>query len=757
MPETPSWEFLLQQDGDRAWLSIDTPTVEILEGRYRIAAKSNYKNVPVEVLIRHDATEEDPPKRRVQKHTYQTNQKGLMVVIPYTELEPGLWEFRCTHQAPIEGLENPTHSIQFHVLPNEADPLEDWNFDWTDTEDEELAAFSIAPEEPTQNLTQNATVSASIAPETVVEPTVVEPVVEPAEPAVEPVADITADTNPSETTEPSPISQAETLLAGKSVSEILQLATQQSDQLADEVLHEYGLASDDDNADETAIAATVASPQTFPQESEFDGDSSLPRDLLGLSIVLDQDIYVVQRGQTFVLSGRLIPDFVSESPLILNQAELSVCLRDPQTAEVLLETSEVIENQTLPAALTYPVQLPETLNTQLVLGEFILRDHTTETSPILASQPFTLTAAVQDLLDAVRQPKPAEFPNRNFAEGVPESPPVAPKAPTPLNLTFLNFVQAPKTQGENFMPVVGQVLPPQLYTAGAGEPGKRTIDLPNFGDRPPEATSDMPTQLEIPIPADFFVERPAEQPPAEDALAKEIEQLEIELEPQEAPALSPDPFFDLLSALAEKPAPSEELKAIADDVSDSSDLPEELVALLPPFTTVEIAPNPDPSDGEFVVDDEPILPVTDLVLARQQKTAEAFLERPANPLLLPDDQPVPEPTIALAATELEPGKPVLVTVKLPDVLPKIYVKLWINDRQSRAVLEPPRWIVDFTPNGLGNLEATAELTVPMGSVEVQIEAVTVEVMTNRESRKVSVDRPVLPSQQPDFLGEDFEV
>lgn len=746
MPETPSWEFLLQQDGDRAWLSIDTPTVEILEGRYRIAAKSNYKNVPVEVLIRHDATEEDPPKRRVQKHTYQTNQKGLMVVIPYTELQPGLWEFRCTHQAPIEGLENPTHSIQFHVLPNEADPLEDWNFDWTDTEDDELAAFSIAPEEPTQGFTQNATVAPSLVPETVVEA------------PVEPLADTTADTNRSETTETSPISQEETLLAGKSVSEILQLATQQSDQLADEVLHEYGLTSDDDNNDdETAIAATGSSPQTFAQDSEFDQDSALPANLLGLSIVLDQDIYVVQRGQTLVLTGRLIPDFVSESPLILSQAELSVCLRDPQTAEVLLETSEVVENQTLPAALTYPVQLPETLNTQLVLGEFILRDRTTATNPILASQPFTLTAAVQDLLDAVRQSQPAEYPNRNFAEGIPESPPLAPKAPTPLNLTFLNFVQAPKTQGENFTPVVGQVLPPLLYTSGANELGKRTIDLPNFGDRPLEATPDVPTQLEIPIPADFFVERPSEQPHTEDALAKEIEQLEIELEPDEAPALSPDPFFDRLSALAENPAPSEELKAVADDVIDSGDLPQELVALLPPFTTIEIAPNPDPSDGEFVVDDEPILPVTDLVLARQQKTAEAFLERPANPLLLPDDQPVPEPTITLAKTELEPGKPVLVTVKLPDVLPKIYVKLWINDRQSRAVLEPPRWIVDFTPNGLGDLEATAELTVPMGSVEVQIEAVTIEVMTNRESRKVSVDRPVLPSGEPDFLGEDFAV
>jgi hypothetical protein len=726
MPETPSWEFLLQQDGDRAWLSIDPPTVEILEGRYRVAAKSTCKNVAVEVLIRHDATEEDPPKRRIQKRLDRTNQKGLMVVIPYTELQPGLWEFRCTQRADSAESKGQTYCIQFQVLPRETDTLEDWNFDWGDAIDEEFDSFSAPEESPAPSSAVGETPSAAIA-EVVEVPSVHTPAPE---------------TFPVEATPA--LAQEEIPLAGKSIDEILQLATQQSNQLADEVLHEYGLTSDDEVPSEASPATPIRRDPlpTSPSEPE----------LPPLSIVLEQDTYIVQRGQTLDLCGELRSESAQE-PLTLSQVELSICLRDPQTAEVLLETRKNLENQTVPSALTYRLKLPETWNTQLVLGELILRDRTRAATPILASQSFTLTADVQDLLDAIRQRKAAEVRlDRSIAQKVLES--TTASANAPLNLTFLNFVQSPKTpQDENFVPVTGQILPPQLYPSAAPGTEKRSIELP-FSDPPPEPSSEIPTQLEIPLPTDFA--EPSTEPlQTEESLAADIEQLEIELDA--ADTAERDPFIDRLNTLAENATSSEELKAVAADVIDSSDLPEELVALLPPFTAMEIAPNPDPSEDEFVVDDELILPVTDLVRARQQEVAEAALSRPVNPLFLPEDQPVPEPAIFLAETELETGKPVPVTVQLPDVFPKIYVKLWINDRQNRSVLEPPRWIVDFTPNGLGKLEATTELRVPMGSVDVQIEAVTVEVMTNRESRKVSLDRRVLASEPSSFSVEDLNV
>src|SRR5437868_135475 len=90
------WEFLIQKDGDRSWLPLESPDVEILEGRYRVVARSSRVDTSVEVCISHIAIAEEPPKRRVQKRSSRTNHDGLIVVIPFTRLQPGIWELRCT-------------------------------------------------------------------------------------------------------------------------------------------------------------------------------------------------------------------------------------------------------------------------------------------------------------------------------------------------------------------------------------------------------------------------------------------------------------------------------------------------------------------------------------------------------------------------------------------------------------------------------------------------------------------------------------
>jgi hypothetical protein len=95
---------------------------------------------------------------------------------------------------------------------------------------------------------------------------------------------------------------------------------------------------------------------------------------------------------------------------------------------------------------------------------------------------------------------------------------------------------------------------------------------------------------------------------------------------------------------------------------------------------------------------------------------------------------------------------VRVRVKLPNILPKLYVKLWINDRQSRTLMDGPRWMVDFAPNGRDELETMTQLTVPFGSLEIQIAAIAVEAATKRESYRTVIDREVIPPN----LDEDLE-
>lgn len=629
MPETQLWEFLIQQDGDRAWLPLDSSDVEILEGRYRIAAKSNHKNAPVEVRVRYDAIAEVPPKRRTQTRTHQTNQKGLMVIIPYTRLQPGLWELQC---ALAEGSQ---HSVRLRVLSIESNLVEDWNPDWENAH--EATVEFVAPASDTQPLEIKQTV-----PDLV------------------------------------------------SVDAFLHQAEAESDTMADEILREYGL-----------VAEASYEDFSVPQSP------MLPDSVV--SIVLAQETFIANHGEPLTIAGQITSDQLTDL-----DAELRVCLRDPQTSEMLLESREALHHEALPFQLVYRVTLPAELKTQLILGEITLHDIKVEGHPAFATQSFTLMSDVNDLLNAMYEAKKDDRATAEDMLDLPSTSSVT--AHPPLNLAFLNFVATPKDpEGSTFTVKETSGLPPQLRQPNPYV--RKKLNLPTFGIQPEVASPEYlikSTQLEIPLSG-------ASVP------------LEVEPEPTDVQELSLTPHEE----------PNSELKVQADDRD-----------IVPADPTPDIQPNADEVINEFVVDDEPILPLADLIVSRRQNLAQS--EHAQNPLLLPEAEPVPDPVVLIAQPELTGGKSTLVRVKLPDILPKIYVKLWVSDRQNRNLIEPSRWVIDFNPDGHGNLQATTEIKVPFESVEIQIEAIAVEVMTNRESHKVVVDRRVVPEKLPDLWLDDLD-
>jgi hypothetical protein len=99
---------------------------------------------------------------------------------------------------------------------------------------------------------------------------------------------------------------------------------------------------------------------------------------------------------------------------------------------------------------------------------------------------------------------------------------------------------------------------------------------------------------------------------------------------------------------------------------------------------------------------------------------------------------------------------VTVRVKLPADSAHLCVKLWIQDRQSRSLLDGPRWLVDLLPDGSGELEAMTQLIVPFGSVEIRFEAIAVDIHTQRESNKITVDCMVVPPDLPNISLDEFE-
>jgi hypothetical protein len=197
----------------------------------------------------------------------------------------------------------------------------------------------------------------------------------------------------------------------------------------------------------------------------------------------------------------------------------------------------------------------------------------------------------------------------------------------------------------------------------------------------------------------------------------------------------------------QSPLPSE-------DTSLEVETPEEL-----PLEKLAIT---DWAAQEFVVDDD------DLVVPEQsvvKPNASRWVNSPGQLTSQPESKifsppqlelPLPAPVLFVPTSELAAGEPVTVRVKLPPHPARLCIKLWVQDRQSRSLLDGPRWLVDLLPDGAGQLEAMTQLIVPFGSVEVRLEAIAIDIDSQRESHKVSVDCVVVPPDLPNISLDEFE-
>lgn len=109
------WEFLLQKEGDRAWLPLEPPSAEVLEGSYRLMARCPIAETSVEVQITHLYDDQGVPKQRYQRRTHRSSSTRLMGILPFTYLQPGRWEFQC--RVAQEGvLDSEVFAIALEVL-----------------------------------------------------------------------------------------------------------------------------------------------------------------------------------------------------------------------------------------------------------------------------------------------------------------------------------------------------------------------------------------------------------------------------------------------------------------------------------------------------------------------------------------------------------------------------------------------------------------------------------------------------------------
>ena len=127
---TVDLEFLIQKEGDFAWLPLESLTVEILVGRYQLIAQASEANCPVQVYIQHQYVQDGIWQEEVQQQLLRTDSQGRIEVLPPTFLQHGHWIISCSPAEYGQPANSQTkaHCIQLQVLDQEADLDRDWEF-----------------------------------------------------------------------------------------------------------------------------------------------------------------------------------------------------------------------------------------------------------------------------------------------------------------------------------------------------------------------------------------------------------------------------------------------------------------------------------------------------------------------------------------------------------------------------------------------------------------------------------------------------
>ncbi|MHC5611651.1 MAG: hypothetical protein ACYTXA_11685 [Nostoc sp.] len=128
---------------------------------------------------------------------------------------------------------------------------------------------------------------------------------------------------------------------------------------------------------------------------------------------------------------------------------------------------------------------------------------------------------------------------------------------------------------------------------------------------------------------------------------------------------------------------------------------------------------------------------------------------PSFPIIAASTEPLPIPQLHMPEGELIAGKFIIVRVVLPEVSPQVVVKLWLEDYQTRWLVDGPHLLTNLLPNGLGGLEVMTQLNIPFGCLEIRLEAIALDLTTQQESHKVTILRTVIPPDLPSLQLDEL--
>lgn len=149
------WQFLIQKEGDRDWLPLESSSAEILEGRYQLVVQSSQPNASVDVQIRHEYEMGGILQEVTQRRRQQADTLGRFDLLSSTYLPPGLWELKCrATQDQQDGKPFPPRKLLLQVLAQDFELLPDWEV-LEPPSRESMSAEAIAPSSSTDRTTQH--------------------------------------------------------------------------------------------------------------------------------------------------------------------------------------------------------------------------------------------------------------------------------------------------------------------------------------------------------------------------------------------------------------------------------------------------------------------------------------------------------------------------------------------------------------------------------------------------------------------------
>jgi hypothetical protein len=809
-----NWEFLLQRKGDKSWLPLESPTVEILEGQYRLAARSALANALVAIAITYRPLADVRHQPLQQKIAKRISHDGLLIVMPYTNFVPGIWQIDCiatesdldadSESASTNLIPTWKKTVKFDVIQISAEAGTEWQYNEIE---EDL-------ETPAELANESHTNALGIIQ-----------------------------------TEPTPLSYS---------SPILDIAEQRSTELVESMFEEFALFDDEDeetNSDVQDLETESLSdrPNLLKQVEAYSANDSTQTDVPlqpRILLRLKQPQYILNEDNSFSLTGE-----------VYTLGEIEVSLKDPQTLDVVVNQRFAIANSrdrnpaTGAISFTYQIFVPPPSEIQVLIGEVQIhpqqdfqqdRDLYVTQQAIAVSYPAA--RVLPELIKEAQKYSPQEttpgFQTTNTSSdqhSYSQFPQSFPQVSTPKEsqtrnlspkLNSANSLSLPPIPSNRAKAIQAEALRSQVPANSLSLPPlpsvqNRSIDQ-TYNPPNPEITDDYPQsfpQVETllsqepkvefnPINFDGFADRERQIPSSyeeepellysfEEEFSQNYEEI-LEQSDQESSRATNQPnpsskrFLNKLQTLSadaiaaqKSNQRTEELlldsftprdPLIANESSTSTsasidlDNPEQAPRTIAESTSLAkldleldveldrlLAPEPDLILNEYVWEDsiDPnMFPISNVL---SQSSATSTLSEAAqtirniqesSPQSLSDQEPIPIPEILIPSGELISGTPMLVTVRLPALTSKLFVKFWIKDLQTRMIVDGPRWLLDFStvPNS-EFIETRTNISIPLSSIDVAFEAIAIEAQTQRESHKVRVIRAVAPpnlAQDTDF-------